>query len=69
MVPADASRSLPQLGLEVDRLAVLSADRRRLRGEILEIPHALLGEQVEGVPGLLIELNALAGRAYPAVAL
>jgi hypothetical protein len=35
-------------------------------GEILELPHAVLDEQVEGFPGLLIELNALAGhREYP----
>jgi hypothetical protein len=33
----------------------------------LEVPHAVLGEQVESVPGFLIELNALAGhRGYPA---
>ncbi len=33
----------------------------RLIGELLEVPHAVLGEQVEGVPHLIIELNALAG--------
>jgi hypothetical protein len=31
-----------------------------LVGELLEVPHAVPGEQVEGVPCLLIELNPLA---------
>jgi hypothetical protein len=30
-------------------------------GEFLEVPHAVSREQIEGVPRLLIELNALAG--------
>jgi hypothetical protein len=32
-----------------------------LVGEILEVSHAVFGKQIEGVPCLLIELNALAG--------
>jgi len=55
--------------LEVDRPAVLQQIGEGFAARSWKIPHAVLGEQVEGVPGLLIELNALAGRAYPAVAL
>jgi hypothetical protein len=29
--------------------------------DLPEILHAVTGEQIEGVPGFLIELNALAG--------
>jgi hypothetical protein len=32
-----------------------------LVGELLEILHAIFGKQVEGVPSLVVELNALAG--------
>jgi hypothetical protein len=33
-----------------------------LVGRLLEIPHAVPGEQIEGIPGPLIELNAFAGQ-------
>jgi hypothetical protein len=35
--------------------------REGLAGEFLEILHSILGEQIECVPGLLIELNTFAG--------
>jgi len=47
---------------EVDRPAVLAEEISEcLVSELLKVPHAVPGEQVEGVPCLLIELNALAG--------
>jgi hypothetical protein len=47
---------------EVDRPAVLAEEISEcLVSELLKVPHAVPGEQVEGIPCLLIELNALAG--------
>ena len=66
----DLADTLPQRRLEVDWAAVFAQQiGEGLISELLEVPHAVPGEQVESVPGFLIELNALAGRAYPAVAL
>jgi hypothetical protein len=57
----DLADTLQQGPLEVYRPTVLLQEiGEGLVGEFLEIPHAVSGEQVEGVPGLLIELNALA---------
>src|SRR5262245_7094300 len=37
---------------------------KRLVCKFLEILHAIPRKQVEGVPGFLVELNALAGHGY-----
>jgi hypothetical protein len=64
----DIADTLPQGGLKVDRAAVLFQQiGEGLVCDLLEVPHAVPGEQIEGIPGLLIELNALAGHyEYPA---
>jgi hypothetical protein len=53
MARASASRSprhLPQGRLQVDRAAVLAEQiGEGLVGELLEVPHAVPGEQVESV--------------------
>jgi hypothetical protein len=55
----DVADTLPQGCLEVDRPAMLAEKiGERLVGKLLEVPHAVPGEQVEGIPSLLIELNA-----------
>jgi hypothetical protein len=60
----DLAGTLTQCCPEVDWPAVLAEEiREGLVGEFLEVPHAIPGEQVEGVPGLLIELNAGQGSA------
>jgi len=43
-------------------------DRRRPVSEFLEVLHAVFGEQVEGVPSLVIKLNALPSMALFPVA-
>jgi hypothetical protein len=53
---------LPQRRLEVDRPAVLAEEiGEGFVSEFLEVPHAVFGKQVEGVPGFLVELDTLAG--------
>jgi len=56
------AHTLPQRRLEVDRPAVFAEQvAEGLVGEILEVPRGVLGKQIENVPGLQTELNALAG--------
>src|ERR1700722_9745969 len=51
-----------QRGLEVGRAAVLRQQvAERLVGDLLEVLHPVMGQKVECVPGLVVELDALAG--------
>jgi hypothetical protein len=54
------AHTLPKRGLEIRWPTVLAEEiGEGLVGELLEVLPAIFGEQVQGIPGLVIELNSL----------
>jgi hypothetical protein len=63
------AHTLPKRGLEIRWPTVLSEEiGEGLVGKLLEVLHAIFGEQVQGIPGFVIELNSLPGHGALSVA-
>jgi hypothetical protein len=53
------AHTLPKRGLEIRWPTVLAEEiGKGLVSELLEVLHAICGEQIQGIPGLVIELNS-----------
>jgi hypothetical protein len=63
------AHTLPKRGLEIRWPTVLSEEiGEGLVGKLLEVLHAIFGEQVQSTPGFVIELNSLPGHGALSVA-
>jgi hypothetical protein len=63
------AHTLPKRRLEIRWPTVLSEEiGEGLVGKLLEVLHAIFGEQVQSTPGFVIELNSLPGHGALSVA-